>query len=97
MGDGNPGVVGDVELGPNGEQDLKAGFIAGTLVVDPTAENIAPETVIEAGIDVRDLYQAAVDALQFSSDAANLAPTQGIKDLKDTQTIERNGTLTLSR
>ena len=91
----NPGVVGEVGLGPNGEQDLMAGFIAGTLVVDPTAENKDPETAIEGGIEVKDLYQAAADARNASEDAANLTPTLTLNEIKETQTIAATGQLTV--
>jgi choice-of-anchor A domain-containing protein len=95
MKNGNPSVIGDVGLGPNGEQNLKAGIIAGTLFVDPTAENEAPGIVIEGGIEVRDLNQVAINALLASSNAANLTPTQVFSKIDGTQTIERTGPQTV--
>ena len=93
--DRDTGVVGDVGLGPNGDQDLKDGFIAGTLFIDPSAENANPDTDVQGGIVVQDLAPAVADALQASSDAADLAPTQTFGEIKEPQTIESDGQLTV--
>jgi len=93
MDDGNPGVTGNVGLGPNSEGEFKSGFIAGTLFVDPAA------TIKELKIAIdpvdKELTPAVADALRASSDAAALAPTQTYQDIKETRTIEADGNLTV--
>ena len=88
-------MVGDVGLGPNGERDLKAGAVQGTFFMDPTAKNKHVDAFISNGTELIDLYQAVQDALNASSDAANLVPSMVFKDIKKTQTIDRNGLLTV--
>ncbi|MHC4434260.1 MAG: PASTA domain-containing protein, partial [Planctomycetota bacterium] len=91
----NPGVIGDVGLGPNGERELKDGFIAGTFFMDPTAQTKELKTAIKGGAEAKDLAQAVADALQAASDAAALAPTQTFQDIKEARTIEADGELTV--
>ncbi len=91
----NPSVLGDVGLGPNGKQDLKNGFIAGRLLIDPTAENENPGTDVQGGTTIEALAPAVAAALRASSDASVLAATRSFGDIKETQTIASNGQLTV--
>ena len=91
----NPGITGQVGLGPNGEQDLKAGFIAGQYLVDPSAENGTSGTNVQGGIVVADLEPTVASARRASSNASRLAATQTFGDIKASQTINASGQLTV--
>ena len=88
MSNSKSGVVGNVGLGPNGEQNFADGFITGTYFVDPTAKNSkSNNVVITGGTVARGLTQAVADALAASTQAALLLPTQVFGTIKKSQTI----------
>ncbi len=88
MSNSKSGVVGDVGLGPNGEQNFADGFITGTFFVDPTAKNSKSNNVfITGGTVARGLTQAVADALAASAQAAAKLPTQMFGTIKTSQTI----------
>ncbi len=94
MEDDEPGVIGDVGLGPDGKHKLEDGFIQGRLLIDPTADSDDINTDVQ-GVVVTDLSPVVAAALQASSNAASLVASQSFNDIKETRTIVSNGPLTV--
>lgn len=86
--DEGSGVVGDVGLALQSEQDFDNGLLTGALVVDPGADNSQPnDVVILDGVATADLTTATNDALQASGMAASLIADQTFDEIKSTTTI----------
>lgn len=87
-GDVYSGVVADVGLGPDAEQEFDAGLLTGTFFVDPAADNSRSHSVaISGGTRSRDLGLAASDGAYAALAASALEPTQVLGEVKDSTVI----------
>jgi uncharacterized protein YjiK len=82
------GVVGDVGLGPNAEQNWDQGLVAGSYLVDPNADDSHGNSVVVSGGTVAtDLGLAVSDAEYASLAASVLVPSQAFGEIKASSTI----------
>ncbi|MCP3917307.1 MAG: DUF3494 domain-containing protein [bacterium] len=83
------GIEGDVALAPGSYQNFHGGFIDGSLLVDPNANNNHNSGAqISGAVLARDLAPAIDDALTAAETAAALTPTQTFGNIRTNLTIE---------